>query len=472
MAQRYTVNVLEHSHVALPPGSVSTTTVPLTFFDVLWLFCGPIQRIFLYEFPYPTLHFIETILPHLKHSLSLTLPHFFPLAATLTCPLPPNKPYIRYTECDSVSVTVAESDADFHHLIGNHARDNRAFQSLVPKLPTVRVLPDTEQVAPIMALQITIFPNSGISLGITFNHVAADGRSFNHFIKSWASIYRSGGEALTSLSLPYHNKDVVKDPGELASTNLKDLLIWDYSNPSETVPEDNVRITLVLSRARIEKLKEWVKNQSRNKNDPELGPIRLSTYVVTCAFMWVNMMRIQEKLKEGETGSDHFDEDTHYHFISVADCRERYGFAVPAKYFGNCLAYFFVSAKRNELTGENGIAIAAQAIAKTVSGLEKGPLIGAEHWTSKLWEVVKSGDLVTVAGSPKLCVYETDFGWGRPKKSELAHIGAYGSFSLSECRNEEGGVEIGLVLGRDKMDLYNEIFVQGLENQYPLDFAA
>ncbi|XP_044501998.1 coumaroyl-CoA:anthocyanidin 3-O-glucoside-6''-O-coumaroyltransferase 1-like [Mangifera indica] len=475
MAQPYTVKVLEHSHVAPPSGSVSTTIVPLTLFDVLWFFCNPIQRIFFFELPYPTLHFTETILPHLKHSLSLTVSHFFPLAAKLTCPIPPNKPYLRYNEGDSIPVTVAESDLDFNHLVGNHARENRAFQSLVPNLPTARLSPDTEQVAPVVALQITVFPNAGISIGISFNHVVADGSSINHFIKSWASIHRSGGEALASLSLPYHNRYVVKDPGEVASTNLKYLLTWDYSiesTPSEAVPQDKIRITLVLNQAQTEKLKEWIKTQSRNKKDKELGPIRISTYVVTCAFMWVNLMKLQEKLEESETGSHPFNDDKLCHFLSLADCRERYELAVPATYFGNCLAFFFVSEKRSELMGKNGIAIAAKAIAKTISGLEKGPLIGAEQWASKSWEILKVGDFVTVAGSPKLRVYETDFGWGRPKKSEVAHIGAYGAFSLSECRDEEGGIEIGLVLDRKKLDLYKEIFVQGLELEHPFSFDS
>ncbi|XVF65645.1 hypothetical protein PTKIN_Ptkin09bG0265800 [Pterospermum kingtungense] len=43
----------------------------------------------------------------------------------------------------------------------------------------------------LMAIQVTIFPNAGISIGITFFHAAADGRAFAHFTKSWASVCRS-----------------------------------------------------------------------------------------------------------------------------------------------------------------------------------------------------------------------------------------------------------------------------------------
>ena len=47
--------------------------------------------------PHPTHHFCQTTLPTLKHSLSLTLSHFFPLAGNLLCPSPPHKPFIRNT---------------------------------------------------------------------------------------------------------------------------------------------------------------------------------------------------------------------------------------------------------------------------------------------------------------------------------------------------------------------------------------
>ena len=42
---------------------------------------------------------------------------------------------------------------------------------------------------------------------------------------------------------------------------------------------------------------------------------------------------------------------------------------------------------------------------------------------------------------------DTDFWWGKLEKSEVDDIG-YGSFSLNKGRDEEGGIEIGLVFGR------------------------
>ncbi|KAK1568342.1 hypothetical protein Q3G72_023355 [Acer saccharum] len=450
-----TDKVIDQSKVAPPPGSVSTTTVPLTFFDMAWLFCCPVQRIYFYEFSCPTLHFTQTILPHLKESLSLTLRHFFPYAANLTCPPPPYEPFIIYNQGDGVHVTVIESDADFNHLADNHARDVKTLRSLVPKLPSARLSSDTTHVMPVMAIQFTVFPNSGISIGMTFNHVAADGRSFNHFMKFWASVNSSKAEDLTSLSLPYHNKDIVKDTNGLSSMFLEQSRSWGTSSVVND-PSGNLLVTLVINREKIEQLKHWIATQS--ENDQELAQIRITTYVVTCAFMWVNLTKLQEKIN----GSLH--DDTCYNFVSVADCRERFEFSmIPGTYFGNCLAYFFVSAKRRELMEDSGIVVAAKTIGRKLSELGKGPLVGAENWVSESEKVVRNGRLVSVAGSPKFRMYETDFGWGRPKKIEVVHIGAYGSFSFHESREEEGGVQIGAVVERDKLHLFNAVFQQGLD---------
>ncbi|KAK1567009.1 hypothetical protein Q3G72_007188 [Acer saccharum] len=450
-----TVRVIEQSQVAPPPSSVPTTTVPLTFFDMAWLFCCPMHRIFFYEFSCPTLHFTQTILPHLKESVFLTLCHFFPLAANLTCPPPPYEPYIIYNQGDGVHVTVVESDADFNHLAGNHARDVMTLRSLAPKLPSTNMSSDTTHVVPILAIQFTVFPNPAISIGLKLNHVAADGRSFNHFLKFWASVHRSKAEDLTFLSLPYHNKNIVKDPNGLSSILLKDCRSWENSSVGND-PSGNLLVTLVINREKTEQLQCWIATQS--ENDQELAQIRITTYVVTCAFMWVNLMKLQEKIN----GSLH--DDTYYNFISVADCRERFEFSmIPGTYFGNCLAYFFVSAKRRELMEERGIVVAAKYIRRKLSELGKGAFVGAENWVSELEKIVRNGRLVTVAGSPKLRVYDTDFGWGRPIKSEVVHIGAYGSFSFHESREEEGGVQIGAVVECDKLHLFNAVFQQGLD---------
>ncbi|CAN0914787.1 Coumaroyl-CoA:anthocyanidin 3-O-glucoside-6''-O-coumaroyltransferase 2 [Linum grandiflorum] len=71
--------------------------------------------------------------------------------------------------------------------------------------------------------------------------------------------------------------------------------------------------------------------------------------------------------------------------------------------------------------------------------------------------------MISVAGSPKLRVYETDFGWGRPRKSEPVHVDSSGSVYFSDVRDvERGGIEFGLALGRSDMDSFVGLFESGL----------
>ncbi|GKV51890.1 hypothetical protein SLEP1_g58508, partial [Rubroshorea leprosula] len=269
------LKILEDNHVSPPPGSVPTTTVPLTFFDILWLGSFPMQRLFFYEFPYPTLHFTQTILPNLKTSLSHTLQHFFPFAGNLVFPPRPQQPYILYKEGDSVNFVVAESMVNFNHLVGNHARTIGEFQPLlVTKLPRVTVTDGCkEQHA--MAVKVTVFPNSGISIGVTFSHIVADGRALAHFMQSWALIYKAKGDLISlNDSLPIYNRNLIGDPGRLATTLMKDA--WDWEDLG-SVPQQKLRITTVISGPQIEILKNWVRKKNATENQPE--QLRISTFI-------------------------------------------------------------------------------------------------------------------------------------------------------------------------------------------------
>ncbi|GMN65929.1 hypothetical protein TIFTF001_035006, partial [Ficus carica] len=122
MAQQNAVEIVEVCKVASPPAAnvPSPKSLPLTFFDIRWLRFPPNERLFFYEVSTPnissTCDFFHSILPRLKHSLSLTLLHFLPLAGNITWPPTSPKPGVEYAESDGVSLTVATSNADFHRL--------------------------------------------------------------------------------------------------------------------------------------------------------------------------------------------------------------------------------------------------------------------------------------------------------------------------------------------------------------------
>ncbi|XP_061372716.1 coumaroyl-CoA:anthocyanidin 3-O-glucoside-6''-O-coumaroyltransferase 1-like [Gastrolobium bilobum] len=454
------VMVIESCRVAPPPGSVPSTTLPLTFFDIPWFYTKPVQRIFFYEFPYPKHHFLQKALPNLKHSLSLTLQHFFPFVSNLIVPPNLNVPFIRYLDGDSLLFTVAESTADFTLLVSDSPQDVRYWHPLVPTLPSPE---DGTRVIPLMAIQVTILPNSGFSICLTFNHVACDGKSLHHFMKYWASLCKARVDLASieaSLSLPSNDRDKVKDPKGLKLIYLRELqdLAKEFSGFKRDVFTNKVRATLVLSRERVEKLKKWVSLKCTSYSS---GTLHISTFVVTCSLIWVCMIKSEQN--KGDCVAK--DSDKLCYLVFVADCRDLPEFSLPSTYFGNCLATCIVAIKRSEIMGQNGIVDVANVIERKVRDLKSDALRNAETLMSDFRELGKPDQsFLVIAGSPKLAVYQTDFGWGKPKRSEAVHVDSSPSISLSDCRDKEGGIEVGVGLERIRMNNFINILEEQLNN--------
>jgi hypothetical protein len=458
-----THKILEQLQVLPPARSVPTTSLPLTFFDIPMLRSDGVRCLYFYEFSHPTHHFTQSILPTLTHSLSLTLQHFLPLVGNLICPPPPAKPYIFYTQGDSIPLTIAESTAIFDHLTGYHPRDVKDFSHLVPKFPLTQ-MPNETFVFPLLAIQVTLFPNSGICVAVTNRHVI-DGRIRSLFMKSWASIFKAGGHDSSCLDnslRPFYDRDVIKDPNGIEAVFLEEYFrmrsSWKKDIGSTPVFDgENVAATYVLNPPTIESLKQRCEKDNESSN-----PQHFSSFVVTCAFIWVCRMKTQ--FHEGATRST--DDDELCYFGFPADCRGRLEFPVPTTYFGNCLAYLDAAAKTSELVGDNGFVVAAKAIARGISKLKSRPLEGAEKWMEDMNNLFRTGRLLVVGGSPSFNDYGTDFGWGRPKKFEV--IFNHSIFmSLADCRDDDGALEVGVVLRtRASMDTFSSIFEQALNLRY------
>ncbi|CAJ2669117.1 unnamed protein product [Trifolium pratense] len=444
-------NVSPSSQEQLP----SQTSLPLTFFDILWLRLPPVQRIFFYEFPNQPSLFFNTLLPKLKKSLSLTLYHFYPLLGHLIWPHDSHKPIIKHVIGNTLLLTVAESDADFNLLSGNNLNEASQIHDLLPSLNI------SHDQASVLALQVTLFPNYGISIGITSHHAVLDGKTSTSFIKSWAylcnklEIGESESPLLPDEFVPFFDRKVINDPNGLEAkyvgdwlnqggTNNRSLMVWDLE-----VPEGSTRGLFRLTRLDIEKLKEFVVSKQKDRNENK--KLHLSTFVVSIAYAWVC------SLKAGEI------ENKNVMLAVNIDCRNRLDQPIPATYFGNCIGARMATVETSRLLGEDGLIVAIEVISEALETLKDGVLNGAENWSSWLLEGVAISDVKTIgaAGSPKFEVYSTDFGFGKPKKVEMASIDRTGAFCISDTRNGDG-VEIGFVSKRKAIEAFAAIFFKGI----------
>ncbi|WOL05416.1 hypothetical protein Cni_G14145 [Canna indica] len=444
------ITVLDQFQISPPPESApDAAALPLTFFDIVWLPTGPVERLFFYHFPHPTSHFVSHHLPVLKSSLSRTLRHFYPLAGRVTPPRGPSADArfeIRYSADDSVPLTLAESADDFEQLSGDQPRGFGSVYSLIPLLP-----PTDDGSIPLLALQITVFPNQGVALGVAVHHVACDDSSSTHFVKSWAAACMLGDSTESPISPlpPLCDPTAIADPDGLYHKILAEMQAL-RPPPADLPPAgaeqgDAVIASFTIGREQIDRLKQGAAARSAAGH--------VSSFVVACAFAWACLVRAQAAFYSTKKSA---------HLLFSVECRGRLEPPVPAGYFGNCLRPCFVEVEMNDLVKEDGVFAAAEAIGRAIKELGDGILKGAEGWLQKIISLMPERPM-SIAGSPRYGVYEVDFGWGRPRRVEMTSIEKTpGTISLAESR-EGGGIEMGLVLPKSEMDAFIFCFGNGLE---------
>ncbi|KAK6157238.1 hypothetical protein DH2020_011486 [Rehmannia glutinosa] len=445
--------LLETCRIPPPPGGAAAElSVPLAFFDIIWLHFHPIRRLLFYNYPCSEAHFLETIVPKLKKSLSLTLKHYLPLSGNLLYPLNTDdddeKPVFRYVAGDSVSLKVAVSSNDFDELIGNHARDADQFYDFVPEITPGKDEPNYKTV-PVIALQVTLFPGRGICIGFANHHSIGDARSIVGFIWAWAEINKQGDHHSSS---PIFDRSVIKDPLGIDTIFWKVMRKIPFNSPSFPLPTNRVRATYILHQADIKKLKDLVLAKKP-------GLVHVSSFVVTASYVWTCF------LKSGDAVGEQIDENVLEFFVFTVDARGRVNPPVPENYFGNCLSYGMAKFEHKKLVGDDGFVIAAEAIAEDIKNRVNNKdevLKGAENWLSEM-EKYTGIRVLGVSGSPKFDLCSADFGWGRAKKLEVLSIDGE-NYSMSLCKSAEsdGGLEVGLSLPKERMDAFAAIFADGL----------
>ncbi|XXG39028.1 hypothetical protein AAC387_Pa01g0097 [Persea americana] len=119
---------------------------------------------------------------------------------------------------------------------------------------------------------------------------------------------------------------------------------------------------------------------------------------------------------------------------------------------------------------DDGFVAACKGISRAIQRLDgnddDGVLGGSDRWFRRLLSILASGErIITVAGSPKLGVYDIDFGFGRPRKVEVISIEETGAISLAESRDDAGrGIEVGLALPKHEMEQFTYYYEKGLKN--------
>ncbi|KAK1367319.1 Anthocyanin 5-aromatic acyltransferase [Heracleum sosnowskyi] len=475
------LTVLEHCRVSptrLDHNSITRKNLPLTFFDIFWLNWPSSSLVYFYDFPCSKSEFTQTIVPCLKNSLAIALQYYFPLCGNLIIPATLSKtttiPAIICLDGDSVSLTIAEFSSStstisegFKHLSGNHARHVDELFGLVPQLlpgdVTETGADKNVVISPVFAVQLTLFPDHGFTVGLTRSHVVVDGKTMSSFMRTWASVCvmqlndneNDYNYDHINNNLPFYDRSVIKDTKGIASIFLRGRLRMAETNSKAFAPQglekDTVQATFKMNRAQIQGLKNLVSAQVPH----------VSTFVVVCAYVWTCMTKARAALGQDQKNDD-FEVEEHF-FIGM-DTRARLDPPIPSNYFGNAILTCKCTLKSSQLLGggEEGFVNAVEEIRKTLDGKtssEEGVLKGFEMFFDHI-DAMKGQRKFGVSGSPKFDDYGLDFGWGKPKKFDFVSK----KFSLAGTRDSNGDLEIGLCFSKDEMDAFTTIFTQGLIN--------
>ncbi|KAI3704472.1 hypothetical protein L1987_74693 [Smallanthus sonchifolius] len=407
MASFPVLTVLEESQVSPPPATVSDTLLPLTYFDFLWLRQPPIHNLFFYDLSITQTQFTQTIIPTLKHSLSITLQHFFPFAGNLfVFPTSTQKPEIRYVEGDSVAVKFAECNRDFNELTANHPRVCEKFYHLIPVLDQADKTSHSTKI-PLFSVQVTLFPNSGIAIAMTNNHCLGETSTRFCFLNAWASIARVGTNEwfLANRTLPFYDR-VVENPkideSYLVNFGKVETFKEDYVPPELCGPIDKVRATFILPRVVLNRLKSLVSTQL-----PMLAYV--SSFTVACGYIW-SCLATTRQADELEL------------FAFTIDCRARMNPPIPAAYFGNCVGGCMAMERTTRLTRKEGFVTAAKLIGESLHKTLSDKDGVVKEITGSFRDFFPGGFPTTtigVAGTPKLKFYDLDFGWGATRLPSL-----------------------------------------------------
>ncbi|CAH8370051.1 unnamed protein product [Eruca vesicaria subsp. sativa] len=460
-----TIQIVEVSRVAPAPNSTNSLAIPLTFFDIPWLVFNPVKRVFFYKLTTESTreHFNTFILPNLKLSLSHVLGYYLPLTGRVTWAQNEPKPTIVVSQNDAVTLTIAETDSDFSLLSSYGQRPASELHTLLPELPV------SDDSATALSLQITLFPDQGgFSIGVSAHHAVLDGKTSTMFVKAWAHLCKQHQEeksdllSLPKTLTPFLDRSLFKDQTGLDEEMVKIVRTLKQDQTESTrslspIPawesgDDVVFATLVLSRSDVSRLRERV------VKSPSQSQLHLSTFVVSYAYVWTCLVKAR--------GGGDDDTERTVSFLFVADFRERLDPPLPATYFGNCMfpAGSYDVKTAEDFAGEEGFVTAVEILSGLVRGLSSREIetVAGEIKTSFDCLDVTS-QFGTLAGSTRLGVYESDFGWGRPVKVDVVSIEG-DRISMAERRDESGGIELGVCMKKAELDMVLSLFYTGLQN--------
>ncbi|KAK7263157.1 hypothetical protein RJT34_30742 [Clitoria ternatea] len=355
---------------------------------------------------------------HLKHSLSSTLAFFPPLTGRLATVQHPINTVSYHIVCDNVG-------ALFVHAVAHNTTVADILQphyvppilrSFFP-LNGVKNYQGTSQ--PLLAVQVTELLD-GTFIGCTVNHAVADGKSFWHFMNSWAEISRGSHKISKLPSFERFFFNGINRPIRFPFAKKEQK----EEKHSKTPPERFFHFT-----------KEKIA-QLKSKANAEANTDKISSLQALLTHLWRSVIRCK--------GVDPQEEMIYLLIIGV---RPRMVPPLAEDYFGNAMVCDFVRVKGGELL-LGGLGKGALEMNKLISLCTHEKIRNTyECMAENPWGgMVSSSKFLATSSSPRFNVYGNDFGWGKPVAVRSGAANKRNGKVTVFCGAEEGSIDIELCL--------------------------
>ncbi|WCJ18021.1 HXXXD-type acyl-transferase family protein [Euphorbia peplus] len=362
----------------------------LTPWDLIMISVQYIQKGLL--FSKPSNFDISPFLDNLKHSLSSTLVHFYPLAGRLVTSKTENPAsYVIFVD------SVNSPGARFIHASASDLSISDILSpTYVPLIVQLffdhdRALNHDGHVKSLLTIQVTELID-GIFIGCSMNHAMGDGTSFWHFFNTFSEIYRNGDDKISRppilnrwipdgydkiISLPFTNLDQFLSP--LESPFLKERMFF-FSSES------------------IAKLKHRANSEQKTQ--------KISSLQALSAFLWRCITRIRH-LPENQVTSCRL----------ACNDRSRLNPPVSENYFGNCIHLLRAFTTAGELLNQNLGWAAWKVHEAVVDQTDEKIREWYDNWMKSpaIYSIGQVFDQhsVMVGSSPRFDKYGNEFGLGK-----------------------------------------------------------
>ena len=402
----------------------------LTPWDIAMLSLHYIQKGLLFQKPKTLVdqhHFIENLLEKLKHSLSLTLFHFYPLSGRL----------VTHKTEDPSSYTIFVDCSNGRGAKFIHATLDMTISDILSPVdlpPIVNSFFDLHKAVnhdghtmPLLSIKVTELVD-GVFIGCSMNHNLADGTSYWNFFNAWSEIFQAQAEG---------NEHDVPIPMVISCHPIHNRWFPDGCGPLINLPfkhhdEFIKRFEAPLLRGRIFHFSAESIAKLKARANAESKTTKISSLQSLSAHVWRCVTRARQTPDDERTSCK----------LAINN-RSRMEPPLPAEYFGSAVGVVSAESTVGELLG-NDLGWAAWKVHVAVGGHNDRVVRDMvkewlQHPVIYQHGVIVDNSCVMISSSPRFNVYGNEFGMGKAVAVLSGYANKFDGDVIAHPGREGGG---------------------------------